>query len=50
VPGFNLCVQWHPEWMAAHNPISLKLFRAFGEACVLYRDRHRAPQPAALRA
>lgn len=50
VPGFNLCVQWHPEWLAAHNPISLKLFRAFGEACVLYRDRHRAPQPAALHA
>jgi putative glutamine amidotransferase len=47
-PGFSLCVQWHPEWMAAHNPVSQQLFRAFGEACVLYRDRHRAPQPAAL--
>jgi putative glutamine amidotransferase len=46
--GFNLCVQWHPEWQAADNPISQKLFRAFGDACVLYRDRHRAPQPAAL--
>lgn len=43
--GFNLCVQWHPEWKAEHNPVSRKLFRAFGEACVLYRDRHRAPQP-----
>lgn len=47
VTGFSLCVQWHPEWLAAHNPVSQKLFRAFGEACVLYRDRHRAPQPAA---
>jgi putative glutamine amidotransferase len=32
-PAFNLCVQWHPEWQAADNPVSLKLLRAFGEAC-----------------
>lgn len=41
--GFNLCVQWHPEWQAANNPVSLKLFKAFGEACQDYRDRHRPP-------
>ena len=41
-PSFNLCVQWHPEWQAASNPVSLRLFRAFGEACQSYRDRHRA--------
>jgi putative glutamine amidotransferase len=26
-PGFNLCVQWHPEWLAADNPVSLQLAR-----------------------
>ena len=45
--GFNLCVQWHPEWQAASNPISVRLLRAFGDACTAYRDRHRAPEPAA---
>jgi putative glutamine amidotransferase len=39
--GFNLCVQWHPEWQAASNPVSLRLFEAFGAACAAYRDRHR---------
>ncbi|CAN5687034.1 gamma-glutamyl-gamma-aminobutyrate hydrolase family protein [soil metagenome] len=37
-PAFNLCVQWHPEWRAADNPESVKLFDAFGEACRAYRD------------
>lgn len=32
-PGFNLAVQWHPEWKAADNPVSVKLFTAFGDAC-----------------
>lgn len=45
-PGFNLCVQWHPEWQAATNPISRQLFGAFGEACAAYRDRHRPPPSA----
>ncbi|MCR5882069.1 gamma-glutamyl-gamma-aminobutyrate hydrolase family protein [Rhizobacter sp. J219] len=44
-PGFNLCVQWHPEWKAASNPISVRLFTAFGDACRAYRDRHRQPDP-----
>lgn len=43
--SFNLCVQWHPEWKAAQNPVSIKLFKAFGAACHAYRDRHRAPSP-----
>ena len=46
VRGFNLCVQWHPEWQAADNPVSLKLFRAFGAACASYRQRHRLPRHA----
>jgi putative glutamine amidotransferase len=37
--GFNLCVQWHPEWQAASNPHSMRLFEAFGAACRAYRDR-----------
>jgi len=45
-PAFNLCLQWHPEWQAAGNPVSMKLFKAFGDACRAYRDRHRAaPEP-----
>ena len=42
-PGFNLCVQWHPEWLAHDNPVSMKLLRAFGAACQDYRDTHRPP-------
>jgi putative glutamine amidotransferase len=37
-PGFNLCVQWHPEWQAADNPVSMQLLRAFGKACRAYRS------------
>jgi putative glutamine amidotransferase len=32
VPGFALGVQWHPEYKAAANPFSMKLYGAFGEA------------------
>jgi putative glutamine amidotransferase len=31
--AFALAVQWHPEWQAAQNPDSMRLFRAFGDAC-----------------
>ena len=41
--GFNLCVQWHPEWLAASNAVSMQLARAFGDACRAYR-LHRASQ------
>jgi putative glutamine amidotransferase len=44
-PGFNLCVQWHPEWRAASNPISVQLLNAFGVAVRTYRDRVRGPLP-----
>lgn len=46
-PGFNLCVQWHPEWRAADNPVSMQLLDAFGRALRAYRDRVRGPLPAA---
>lgn len=37
--AFNLCVQWHPEWQAASNPVSMRLLKAFGEACRTRRER-----------
>jgi putative glutamine amidotransferase len=37
-PGFNLAVQWHPEWQAASNPVSMAMLSAFGAACTAYRD------------
>ena len=36
-PGFTLALQWHPEWALADNPVSMKLFGAFGQACRTYR-------------
>lgn len=47
-PGFNLCLQWHPEWRAADNAVSMKLLRAFGDAVRAYRDRVRGPLPAVV--
>ena len=44
-PGFNLCVQWHPEWQAATNPVSMKILLAFGAAARNHRDRVRGPLP-----
>jgi putative glutamine amidotransferase len=32
-PAFALGLQWHPEYRATENPVSLSLFRAFGDAC-----------------
>ncbi len=32
-PAFALGVQWHPEWRVLDNPISRRLFAAFGAAC-----------------
>ena len=31
-PGFTLSVQWHPEYQAASDPVSRRLFAAFGQA------------------
>lgn len=45
--GFNLCLQWHPEWQAASNPVSMRIFSAFGAAVRSYRDRVRGPLPPA---
>ncbi len=34
--GFVLGVQWHPEYKAMENPVSLKLFEAFAKAARLH--------------
>lgn len=39
---FTLGLQWHPEWQAAQNPFSVRIFQAFGQAC---RARQRAGLP-----
>ena len=38
-PGFALAMQWHPEWKVLDNPVSTKIFRAYGDACRAYRLR-----------
>lgn len=39
--AFAMGVQWHPEWRYRENPVSLKLFGAFGEAVAqAARTRH----------
>lgn len=37
--SFVLGVQWHPEWRAAANPVSVSLFAAFADACRQYAAR-----------
>lgn len=39
--GFTLGVQWHPEYKAVLNPVSVKIFRAFGNAARRYALSHR---------
>lgn len=34
--AFALAVQWHPEWKVTENPFSLRIFKAFGDACREY--------------
>lgn len=42
-PGFNLCLQWHPEWQAAANPVSMQLLAAFGDATRAWQALHHSP-------
>ena len=37
--GFAYAVQWHPEWKVLENPLSLSIFRAFGDACREYAQK-----------
>lgn len=45
-PGFALALQWHPEYKALENLVSMKVFAAFAAAC---RARAAARQGAASR-
>lgn len=42
-PGFNLAVQWHPEWKARDNPLSMAIFGAFGDALRTHHERKSTP-------
>ncbi|MFZ2987131.1 gamma-glutamyl-gamma-aminobutyrate hydrolase family protein [Ideonella sp.] len=42
--GFSLCVQWHPEWLAASNPQSVAMLTAFGDACRRHQQARLASQ------
>jgi putative glutamine amidotransferase len=44
--GFALALQWHPEYKALENPVSVKVFDAFAAAC---RQRALQRQNVALR-
>lgn len=39
--GFNLAVQWHPEWRVLEDPFSLGIFKAFGDACRQYANQRQ---------
>jgi putative glutamine amidotransferase len=41
--SFAFGTQWHPEYKAARNPDSVKLFKAFGDATRAYSRRAREP-------
>jgi putative glutamine amidotransferase len=47
--GFALAVQWHPEYRPLDNPVSLALFRAFGDAAQAFaraKSAHRTGHAA----
>lgn len=46
-PGFTLALQWHPEWKVTENPVSMAIYRAFGDACRQYRLRELVTRPSA---
>jgi len=40
--GFSIAVQWHPEWQVESNPLAMRLFGAFGQACRDFQEQqHR---------
>lgn len=39
--GFTLSVQWHPEYRAETDPVSRRLFEAFGDAARDWAERRR---------
>ncbi len=43
---FALAVQWHPEWRFDSNPLSIAIFREFGEACRQRQARREGKAPS----
>jgi putative glutamine amidotransferase len=46
---FAFGTQWHPEYKAAQNPDSVKLFEAYGDAVRAYAEQRLAPPRKAAR-
>jgi putative glutamine amidotransferase len=44
--GFALAVQWHPEFRPLENPVSRRLFAAFGDAARARAAARRRPRAA----
>ncbi|MBS9476016.1 gamma-glutamyl-gamma-aminobutyrate hydrolase family protein [Ancylobacter radicis] len=40
-PGFNIAIQWHPEWRFWEDKLSSGVFTAFGTAARLYGEARR---------
>lgn len=40
-PAFTLCLQWHAEWRAADNPVSMQILMAFGAACQAHQRQRQ---------
>ena len=47
-PGFTLSVQWHPEFNAPNDPVSIKLFDAFGTAARDWSEKSKRPKLASV--
>ncbi|MEU6357205.1 gamma-glutamyl-gamma-aminobutyrate hydrolase family protein [Streptomyces sp. NPDC047072] len=47
-PAFALGVQWHPEWYATTDPVSRRLFEAFGAAATRRATTRPEQTPATL--
>jgi putative glutamine amidotransferase len=46
-PGFAVGVQWHPEYDMESDPVSRRIFSAFGDAVAAYRSGSRTLSTAA---
>lgn len=44
-PGFTLGVQWHPEYKVQQNPISMRIYAAFGDAVREHAGRRAETRP-----
>lgn len=49
-PAFTLALQWHPEHRALENPVSMKVFDAFADACRTRAAARLKPAPLSVAA